>query len=50
MILKRATHDFESLIKRINVQKDFEKCDIEHRYVNIASDVFVCTFIKINAV
>ncbi|XP_038079057.1 S phase cyclin A-associated protein in the endoplasmic reticulum-like isoform X2 [Patiria miniata] len=39
MILKRATHDFESLIRRINVQKDFEKCDIENRPNSLAWEV-----------
>ena len=31
MILKSATQDFESLIKRITVQKDFENADAENR-------------------
>ncbi|XP_033634291.1 S phase cyclin A-associated protein in the endoplasmic reticulum-like [Asterias rubens] len=39
MILKRATHDFESLIKRINVQTEFEKCDIENRPTSIVWEV-----------
>ena len=43
MILKRATHDFESLIKRINVQTEFEKCDIENRYDDVC---ILCTSLR----
>ncbi|XP_041464189.1 S phase cyclin A-associated protein in the endoplasmic reticulum-like [Lytechinus variegatus] len=39
MILKSATQDFESLIKRITVQKDFENADAENRPTSLAWEV-----------
>eukprot|EP00057_Strongylocentrotus_purpuratus_P011849 XP_011666323.1 PREDICTED: S phase cyclin A-associated protein in the endoplasmic reticulum [Strongylocentrotus purpuratus] len=39
MILKSATQDFESLIKRITVQKDFENADAENRPTSIVWEV-----------
>lgn len=44
MILKSATQDFDALIKRINVQKDFENADENNKYVRPRSllAVFLC--------